>query len=649
MADSRRNPPRCLRRWPYLHALAFMVASLVAAMGVLTATTPASGATAVDNLYVAHYGSDAGGANNCQSAPNPCRTLTQAINESSDGDTIHLASGTYAAGEVIGESIAIAGGPGLAGSVVISGSHSYGDGLTIDDANVVLSNLTITGVHGCSSGVYAYGGADVTLNGVSIIHNAVDCGGGAISLNEATLTMNGGLIARNRAKDSPGGGVYNYDSTATFSGVTFVGNHVGRSKGNNNEGGAIFNDEGTLDITSNNDSNSEFILNVASDDGGAIEDCQSSIESIAPGTVFRANSPNSIGTTDPDNTCASGPIGTPNSIPAAPPLPDKPGCYSFGLTTWSPVACTKYTPNPSYPPPQETLDGVQLKQQSPPSSTVFNSAMVDVTPLNVSATTPACDSVFGCGLPGLTGVVGSLQLNTDPFVGNNGHVDWVQFVYQNFGGGLLYTNDRTCIWQIDLSVPSTPQNGFAGFHADNCFSLPVSDAPFAQPVSMMGNESNGILNLTFEFFASGHFHLEGTAAPDTYGLEGNWNSASGGILGASSSELIFPYPTDILTTTYASPCAFLYAAPCSGGSVFPSPGASVWTSQVTGESNNLTNLYPTVGYINDGDIAGVSYDCFVLPATHGLSANARDRQANPLSLPGGTGTVVGVGPGSPKA
>jgi len=45
--------------------------------------------------YVAEGGDDMGGSNDCTSQGSPCRTLTHAVNQANNGDTIDMAAGIY--------------------------------------------------------------------------------------------------------------------------------------------------------------------------------------------------------------------------------------------------------------------------------------------------------------------------------------------------------------------------------------------------------------------------------------------------------------------------------------------------------------------------------------------------------------------------
>ena len=114
-------------------------------------------------------------------------------------------------------------------------SYEYdGEVIYIDeDADVIINNGTITGGWSCNGagGIHIHD-ADVVLNNVNVIGNVVeDDDGGAIALYDgASLTMNGGSIVNNTVKSTNvswvfAAGVYVEKSTASFTDVTFSGNH----------------------------------------------------------------------------------------------------------------------------------------------------------------------------------------------------------------------------------------------------------------------------------------------------------------------------------------------------------------------------------------------------------------------------------------
>ena len=120
-----------------------------------------------------------------------------------------------------------------------------------DDADVIINDGTIKGGFSGNGagGIHIYGGADVTLNNVTLCNNRVDDDYGmAIGLFDgATLTMNGGSISDNlsyvTSAGAYGGGVYVNDAKATLKGVTFENNQGVKFP---TYGAAVFVDDGML-------------------------------------------------------------------------------------------------------------------------------------------------------------------------------------------------------------------------------------------------------------------------------------------------------------------------------------------------------------------------------------------------------------------
>lgn len=107
-----------------------------------------------------------------------------------------------------------------------------------DDADVIINKGTITGGYSNSegAGLYIEGGANVTLNDVNIVGNAVkgDDGAGIYIYGGATLIVNGGSISNNFMDSEytpffvvidPYGVICAKDSTVVLNNVTFDGNY----------------------------------------------------------------------------------------------------------------------------------------------------------------------------------------------------------------------------------------------------------------------------------------------------------------------------------------------------------------------------------------------------------------------------------------
>ncbi|MGA2459796.1 MAG: zinc-ribbon domain-containing protein [Candidatus Bathyarchaeia archaeon] len=137
----------------------------------------------------------------------------------------------------------------------------------------------------------------------------------------------------------------------------------------------------------------------------------------------------------------------------------------------------------------------------------------------------------------------SIQLNTNTFFGNNGHTDWVQFVYQDYcgfhGGVVGYScedRSRLCIWNVDITIAKQTKNQ-DGYYP-TCVGpgdVPLSkkDPSPWETVIVGFVRANG--NLELVAFLDGH--IFNVVAPDTYGLAFGWSEASGGIMGAGGSSV----------------------------------------------------------------------------------------------------------------
>ena len=213
----------------------------------------------------------------------------------------------------------------------------------------------------------------------------------------------------------------------------------------------------------------------------------------------------------------------------------------------------------------------------------------------------------------------SLQDNTNPFIGTNGHSDWVQFVYQTTNGG---TSGVACIWQIDLTLPN-----HQGYDPTGCASggdLGSSDVNSGSPMCCIeGFELPGMLAMAVSDLAGSAL---AAVWPDLNGLEAgdNWNQASGSILGVGGgSRAVFATGTEEQITLDASSCVsyggFLTFPVVCQVQGFPGAGPplkpnafSIWPN-VTAETNNLLPVIgnppkhlPKLTWRHGGHVARVS-------------------------------------------
>ena len=124
-----------------------------------------------------------------------------------------------------------------------------------EEANLIINGGTISGGNSDNGagGIHIDDEAIVTLNNVHVKGNTVDGddGGGIALYDGATLIMNGGSISDNRNNSFNacyGAGVYVYESTAIFEGVTFSNN---QNTYNPMRGTVLYADEDSV-VTMNN-------------------------------------------------------------------------------------------------------------------------------------------------------------------------------------------------------------------------------------------------------------------------------------------------------------------------------------------------------------------------------------------------------------
>ncbi|HUI90382.1 MAG TPA: choice-of-anchor Q domain-containing protein, partial [Anaerolineales bacterium] len=213
---------------------------------VVKATTPGN-STEIDfdlqNLMwlVAPYGSD---SNDCESPSTPCATINGAISKAASGDTILIATGTYAPVNVTKE-IVLSGGWNVSGwngpferqdglstidgrgtqvGIGIASNNVTIDRFVITDSrpglstgasNIVVTNSMISGNSGAPEGATTAGGGvnmnggSLTITNSTISNNTAGAGGGIYSYN-GSLTLNNSTVSENTASGS-GGGIYAYN------------------------------------------------------------------------------------------------------------------------------------------------------------------------------------------------------------------------------------------------------------------------------------------------------------------------------------------------------------------------------------------------------------------------------------------------------
>jgi hypothetical protein len=294
-----------------------------------------------------------------------------------------------------------------------------------------------------------------------------------------------------------------------------------------------------------------------------------------------------------------------DQTPPAPPPPAEPGCYTYSRLElpgaaslpgqWLSTPClSSATVLQEGPPPTTPPLGVEI----PSGATGPNGGTGGVS-LNGSyvfdaAVDEGSGTEYNTAVPDNSGGSNqwSVQNNTNRFTGLNGQKDWVQFVFQNYGG----SSEAACIWQNDVTVAAATSNK-QGYNATGCYALP---RPGPGPETLWGAvvpPQPGTAypdELEIETLTEAGV-LQSSVAPDLYGLgnAGNWTAASGGLLGAGGgSEAVFPYGWIEDNAVQVTDCSY-FAPPCTAG---PLPaGTEEFLSNVTAESSNLFPLsYPTL-------------------------------------------------------
>lgn len=188
------------------------------AMLFLALLFPSASVLAASTRYVSPSGSNSG--NNCMNQAKPCKTITHALTQAADGDTISAAAGTYQEHLTIDKSVIIKGA-GLTktfidgtsnGRVVLVSKYTPAAKPVI--TTVTIENLTIESgfVSGAAgAGILNHGKltlklVDVTSNLISGGATASDNGGGIY--NDGVLAVGNSLVHANSAYD--GGGIYNH-------------------------------------------------------------------------------------------------------------------------------------------------------------------------------------------------------------------------------------------------------------------------------------------------------------------------------------------------------------------------------------------------------------------------------------------------------
>jgi len=248
--------------------------------------------------YVAPGGTDAGA---CDSAAQPCATLTYALGQAASGDTVVISPGIYTeSGVTITRSVQIEGS-GAASTILQAhadpaqaadrvflittdsavtitaltirhgrASGDYGGGLAVLGGHVTLSDAhVISNTAALGGGIYVAGGASLQLSGGQVMGNVADgdpLGGGGIAVYGGALTQTGAtVIAHNRAAAGHGGGVYLVNGSAWLDGAAL---HHNDSR---DHGGGVYVTADTVGHTARlTVTGGRLVENSAGDSGGGL-------------------------------------------------------------------------------------------------------------------------------------------------------------------------------------------------------------------------------------------------------------------------------------------------------------------------------------------------------------------------------------------
>lgn len=305
--------------------------------------------------------------------------------------------------------------------------------------------------------------------------------------------------------------------------------------------------------------------------------------------------------------------------------PKKPGCYQH-KADWQEVPCLSREEMSHVPPPY----GAILQQVGAPQTAIPGAELaVEIVQLGSEEDSQAGANAY------------SLQLNTNEFKGNNGHTDWVQFVYQK-----APQYDVVCIWPIDLTTGDyLIYRQCAGVTSTR--NVQKGDAP------MLGASLDGDTIYMVASLPWATNDAISVVASNAYALgsSAGWSTVDGGLLGTGNKSTA-NFTSSCVTTTLK----FYYAsqnAPPAGPAVLASRGG------FTLESNNFNLVNVPVGVCADltcsASFHGVSEDytkgqatCYPqdtpippLPPGHPLGAFEDDNSEITLN-----GSKVHVCPGS---
>jgi hypothetical protein len=218
-------------------------------------------------------------SNSCTSIAAPCRNIQEAINKTSDGDTIYVTSGRYLFSSnptpnvvIMDKGLRLSGGwtsdfSAQTGASTIDGANVNNGILSISGTTIVENFIVENSTSSNSGGIYIVNG-NFTLKRTTLRNNVATSNGAGIFLDNGVLTVINSTISGNRANGS-GGGIYaslNSGTSVTIQNSTIAYNQA-------SSGGGISRTNGTFNIT-----NTIIANNISSTSG---PDCS--------GTIAQAN------------------------------------------------------------------------------------------------------------------------------------------------------------------------------------------------------------------------------------------------------------------------------------------------------------------------------------------------------------------------
>ncbi len=201
MEGASRLTPRKCRPLPR-HRLILVLVTTVA---LLCAASPA---LAANTLFVdASAGSD---TSNCQSQASPCQTITYAVSQAGDGDTVQIAKGTYTEAVSTGLDLSFVGaGSSGQSATTIDATGTGASALALSGTDSVAHLALTTRDQHAGAAMGVSGSGEVTANDLAITApggatDGVNAAGASLSLTNATISAtNADADVENNSSSSP--------------------------------------------------------------------------------------------------------------------------------------------------------------------------------------------------------------------------------------------------------------------------------------------------------------------------------------------------------------------------------------------------------------------------------------------------------------